>query len=263
MKKSMIMILLVVLIGSLAVPGLASDVGGRPYQPRPGRYMLGESVGDYVILDYANTSGIKFTVVWTGIWSMQNVTAVFDNYNYHFTHYDGDTVIEGDVMIDGVVFMMTLTRVSSGGDLRSVLISEGYWDTEYFYDDWDRYSSGYFEQYGYYTGNGYWLYDPSMTFYEGNAEYTDGNDGAAQEYYALATQKLATRTGPGTQYSEPGTFNVKGQWIRILAKAYDSGGVLWVKCEIPTRNGTIVAWTGWKRFDHSTLDIHLVPEEYW
>ena len=83
----------------------------------------------------------------------------------------------------------------------------------------------------------------------------------SQEHYALAIQKLATRSGPGTQYSEPGTFNVKGQMIRILSKAYDSGGVLWVKCVIPYKGSTVIAWTGWKRFDHSTLDINTVPYE--
>ncbi len=84
---------------------------------------------------------------------------------------------------------------------------------------------------------------------------------AENVYYALATQKLATRTGPGTEYDEPGTFQVKGEWIRILCKAYDENGVCWVKCEIPYGGHYVTAWTGWKRFDPSTLDINTVPYE--
>jgi len=76
--------------------------------------------------------------------------------------------------------------------------------------------------------------------------------------YAQAITKLATRSGPGTQYSEPGTFNVQGQWIRILSRAY-ANGVWWVQCVIPWRNQEIIAWTGWKRFDPASLDLELVP----
>ncbi len=77
--------------------------------------------------------------------------------------------------------------------------------------------------------------------------------------YALTIDKLATRDGPGTEYAGKGTYSVKGQWIRILAKSYDVNNVCWVQCEIPYRNKTVVAWTGWKRFDHTTLDIGMVP----
>lgn len=77
--------------------------------------------------------------------------------------------------------------------------------------------------------------------------------------YALATTKLATRSGPGTEYTEKGTYNVAGQMIQILAKSYDINNVCWVQCRIPYHNRYVTAWTGWKRFDHSTLDISLVP----
>ena len=76
--------------------------------------------------------------------------------------------------------------------------------------------------------------------------------------YAQAISKLATRSGPGTQYSEPGTFNVQGQWIRILSRAFNNG-VWWVQCVIPWRNQEIIAWTGWKRFDPNSLDLESIP----
>ena len=87
---------------------------------------------------------------------------------------------------------------------------------------------------------------------------------APTEFYGLAIQKLATRTGPSTKYAEGGTFEVKGQYIQVLAKAYDKvNEIWWVKCVIPDRGGFKVLWTGYMRFDPSTLPLELLPEEKW
>lgn len=78
--------------------------------------------------------------------------------------------------------------------------------------------------------------------------------------YGLATQKLATRSGPGTEYTEKGTYNVSGQYIRVLSRAWDKrNGIWWVKCEIPYKGETRVLWTGYKRFDNSTLPLESIP----
>ncbi|MBR6707548.1 MAG: hypothetical protein IKI84_12880 [Clostridia bacterium] len=78
--------------------------------------------------------------------------------------------------------------------------------------------------------------------------------------YGLAIDKLATRTGPGTQYDGGGTYSVKGQYIRILSRAYDkSNGIWWVKCEIPYKGDIRVLWTGWKRFDHTLTRLEDIP----
>ncbi len=80
----------------------------------------------------------------------------------------------------------------------------------------------------------------------------------------LTIDKLATRKGPGTQYEGGGTYSVKGQWIKVLSRAYDKrNGIWWVKCEIPYHGETRVLWTGWKRFDHSTINLEDLPEEVW
>lgn len=82
--------------------------------------------------------------------------------------------------------------------------------------------------------------------------------------YGLTIDKLSTRTGPGTQYDEGGTYSVKDQWIKVLAKAWDQrNGIWWVKCEIPYHGEIRVLWTGWKRFDHSSMSLDSVPEEFW
>lgn len=83
--------------------------------------------------------------------------------------------------------------------------------------------------------------------------------------YGLAKQKLATRNGPGTQYDEKGTYNVAGQYIRVIARAWDSrNGIWWVKCEIPYKGEKRVLWTGYKRFDSNTLPLESIPvETFW
>jgi hypothetical protein len=53
---------------------------------------------------------------------------------------------------------------------------------------------------------------------------------------------------------------VKGQYIRVLTRAYDKrNGIWWVKCEIPYRNEIRVLWTGYKRFDASQLSLESIP----
>lgn len=87
---------------------------------------------------------------------------------------------------------------------------------------------------------------------------------AKREVYGLTIDKLATRKGPGTQYDGGGTYSVKGQYIKVLSKAWDRrNGIWWVKCEIPYHGEIRVLWTGWKRFDHSTISLDDLPEESW
>lgn len=86
----------------------------------------------------------------------------------------------------------------------------------------------------------------------------------SEKIYGLAVKKLATREGPGTTYPEGGSYDVKGQYIQVLAKAYDKRNeIWWVKCVIPYRGKNKVLWTGYKRFDHSTLPLDRIPEEFW
>ena len=85
-----------------------------------------------------------------------------------------------------------------------------------------------------------------------------------REVYGLTIQKIATRKGPGTNYAEGGTYNVKGQYLKVLAKAYDKrNGIWWVKCVIPYHGENRVLWTGYKRFDKNTLSLDDLPEEFW
>ena len=72
--------------------------------------------------------------------------------------------------------------------------------------------------------------------------------------------KLATRSGPGTQYDEPGTFfgsNWQGQTVRVLGKQWD-GSTWWVLVDFKYGSmGSFRVWTGLKRVD---VDLNKVKE---
>lgn len=87
------------------------------------------------------------------------------------------------------------------------------------------------------------------------------NPSATSECWALATDKIATRNGPSPRYTGMGTYSLKGQYLRVVAKAWDStNGIWWVKVDIP---GAGLLWTGAKRFDASTLQLSVLAEEVW
>ena len=72
--------------------------------------------------------------------------------------------------------------------------------------------------------------------------------------------KLATRTGPGTQYDEPGTFLSAGSQVTVLSKAYDTRNeIWWIQVEFSVSGSRYRAYTGLKRF--TNLNVSYVPEE--
>lgn len=85
---------------------------------------------------------------------------------------------------------------------------------------------------------------------------------AAPELWGLAIDKLSTRSGPSPGHTDMGTYNMKGQYVKVLSRAWDStNGIWWVKCEIPYQSETLTVWTGYKRFDSRTLPIDSIPLE--
>ena len=76
--------------------------------------------------------------------------------------------------------------------------------------------------------------------------------------------RLSTRSGPGTQYQEPGTFfrndTWKGKTVRVLKKA-TGNGVWWVQVDFQTDNGNSYrVWTGKKRVDVNLDRVQAVQE---
>ena len=124
--------------------------------------------------------------------------------------------------------------------------------------------------YGYQQIGLTWTWDEAIQAIKGSTSSGSGTDSSINtgvnsgtgEIWGYTIDKLATRKGPGTQYEGGGTYSVKNQWIKVLAKAWDKrNGIWWVKCEIPYHGETRVLWTGYKRFDKDTLPLDSIPED--
>ena len=110
------------------------------------------------------------------------------------------------------------------------------------------------------------LNDDNFCPRDGTARPAQANSSAPGNYtsYAYTTgwlnSKLATRTGPGTQYDEPGTFLSAGSTVTVLSKAYDARNeIWWVQVEFSDAGSLYRAYTGAKRF--SGLNLSSLPEE--
>ena len=81
--------------------------------------------------------------------------------------------------------------------------------------------------------------------------------------YGFATERLATRDGPGTNYNQTGVYEaVAYHYVRILSRAWDEHNkIWWVKCEIPYQGEIRVLWTGYWRFDPESLPLESIPIE--
>ena len=91
---------------------------------------------------------------------------------------------------------------------------------------------------------------------------SQSSGGYTQYAYVTGTlsMKLATRTGPGTEYDEPGSFLSAGKKVTVLSKAYDQRNeIWWVQVEFSEAGSTYRAYTGVKRF--SGLNLNQIPEE--
>ena len=76
---------------------------------------------------------------------------------------------------------------------------------------------------------------------------------------ATLTARMATRSGPGTQYTEMGTYFSKGKKVTAVSRYYDSrNNVWWIQVEFKYRNAYRRAYTGRKRMN---VISNKLPEE--
>lgn len=81
----------------------------------------------------------------------------------------------------------------------------------------------------------------------------------ADSAYGRLKQKIATRTGPGTEYTEPGTFLGKGDQVAVHSRVWDSvNEIWWVQVEFSAGGDRYRAYTGSWRMD---VDLSRVPQE--
>lgn len=77
---------------------------------------------------------------------------------------------------------------------------------------------------------------------------------------ATLTMRMATRTGPCTNYTEPGTFLQEGDKVDVLSQVYDDyNEIWWVQTEFRYNGELMRAYTGAKRVE---ADLLHVPVEY-
>ena len=88
------------------------------------------------------------------------------------------------------------------------------------------------------------------------------NPSNSEGVWAVASQKLATRSGPSTQYTDTGTYFLANQSVLVLSKHYDSrNGIWWVKYRIEDGRNYRYLWTGVKRFYDQDWLLSQLPVE--
>lgn len=92
----------------------------------------------------------------------------------------------------------------------------------------------------------------------GNA-YSGGGSG----YYldARLVEDLATRSGPSTEYTGCGYYQMKGETVRAVSRAFDKGGVQWVAVEFSYSGATRRVYTGSQRLNLTDSQLAKLPEE--
>ena len=93
----------------------------------------------------------------------------------------------------------------------------------------------------------------------GGSSYSGGSSG----YYldARLIDDLATRSGPSTEYTGCGYYQMKGETVRAVSRAFDKGGVLWVAVEFSYSGATRRVYTGSQRLNLTDSQLAKLPEE--
>ena len=77
--------------------------------------------------------------------------------------------------------------------------------------------------------------------------------------YGTLNQRMATRTGPATEYPEPGTFFAKGDRVRIISVAFDENDIPWVQVDLTAGKKHMRVYTGFKRI--ADVSLNSIPRE--
>lgn len=85
---------------------------------------------------------------------------------------------------------------------------------------------------------------------------------SAEGVYASLLMRLSTRTGPGTQYDEPGTY-FSNTWrttqVQVISAAWDDrNGIWWVQVDFTVDSRHFRAYTGLKRV---AVDVTSLKED--
>lgn len=78
---------------------------------------------------------------------------------------------------------------------------------------------------------------------------------------AKLIEDLATRSGPSTQYTGCGYYQMNGESVRVISRAFDNGGVQWVLVEFAYGGAIRRAYTGAIRLNLTANQLAMLPEE--
>ena len=102
----------------------------------------------------------------------------------------------------------------------------------------------------------------NTTNYCGNCGYPRTEialDGPNTSVHVRLNQRLATRSGPSTQYDELGSYFKAGTWLTALSAAWDDvNEIWWIQVEFQYQGKWRRAYTGLKRLD---MDVSSVRTE--
>ena len=96
----------------------------------------------------------------------------------------------------------------------------------------------------------YWDYDMQLALM----------DDELPVIYGTLNQRMATRTGPATEYPEPGTFFAKGDRVRIISVAFDENNIPWVQVDLTAGRKHMRVYTGFKRI--ADVKLNSIPREF-
>ena len=109
------------------------------------------------------------------------------------------------------------------------------------------------------------LADTSMgatDWYEGDGYYYNGAyyyNTFSSPQTAQTLMRVASRSGPGTNYDELGSYHKQGYTLTVLSRAYDeNNGIWWLQVELNYGSELRRVYTGLKRVD---IDINDVQDE--
>ena len=78
----------------------------------------------------------------------------------------------------------------------------------------------------------------------------------------ITKERLSTRSGPGTDYTEAGSYFQSGTWVRAITSAYDrANGIWWVQVELSYNGELRRVYTGVKRLQMAADQVPIEETE--
>lgn len=78
---------------------------------------------------------------------------------------------------------------------------------------------------------------------------------------ARLVENLASRSGPSTHYTGCGSYQMKGETVWAVSRAFDESGTQWVAIEFAYSGATRRVYTGADRLNLTVSQLNQLPEE--